>query len=67
MFMKRRLGTMAAMGRGPRYDHDHHEDWWTPEEQIRWLEEYQRDLEQEAADVASRIADLQSQNAGSET
>jgi len=59
MMMKRRMGMMAAMGRGPWAD-DHHGDSWgpSPEEKLRWLEEYQRDLEQETADVATRIAEL---------
>jgi hypothetical protein len=59
MMMKRHLGMMAAMGRGPWSDEDYDEAWEpTVEQKIRWLEEYQRDLEQETADVASRIADL---------
>jgi hypothetical protein len=60
MLMKRRVGMMAAMGHGPWSDH--HEGRWEPtaEEKVRWLEEYQRDLEQETADVASRIAELRS-------
>ena len=59
MMMKRRMGMMAAMGRGPWADDEHGDSWGpTPEEKLRWLEEYQRDLEQETADVASRIADL---------
>jgi hypothetical protein len=50
---------MAAMGRGPwaDFDHDEHAGLST-DDMVRWLEEYQRDLEQEAADVASRIAEL---------
>lgn len=62
MFMKRRAGMMAAMGHGPWFDYDHCESHWEPtaEEKIRWLEEYQRDLEQETADVASHIAELRS-------
>ena len=60
MMMKRRMGMMAAMGRGPWADHDHGDSWGpTTEEKLRWLQEYQRDLEQETADVASRIADLE--------
>lgn len=64
LFMGRHHRTMAAMGRGPWFDHDHHEGDWAPttDEQIRWLEEYQRDLEQETADVVSRIADLRSRS-----
>lgn len=60
MAMKRHMGMMAAMSRGPWSDHDYHDLHWepTPGDQVRWLEEYQRDLEQEAADVASRIAEL---------
>jgi len=59
MFEKRRIGMMAAMGHGPSFDD---KGRWVPtaEEKIRWLEEYQRDLEQETADVASRIAELRS-------
>lgn len=61
MFMRRHHQMMAAMGRGPRFDHGLHGGWEpTAPEQIRWLEEYRRDLEQEAADVASRIAELRS-------
>jgi hypothetical protein len=62
MAIKRHRGMMMAMGRGPWLDHDHHEGYWEPttDEQIRWLEDYQRDLEQETADVASRIAGLRS-------
>jgi hypothetical protein len=32
--------------------------WPTREEQIKWLEEYQRDLQQRAADVADEIRNL---------
>jgi hypothetical protein len=32
--------------------------WPTREEQIKWLEEYQRDLQQQAADVAEEIKNL---------
>ncbi len=32
--------------------------WPTREEQIEWLEEYQRDLEQQATDVADEIRNL---------
>ena len=65
MAFKRHMGMMAAMGRGPWFDHDHHDCYDaypepSADEQIRRLEEYQRDLEQEAADVASRIAELRS-------
>jgi hypothetical protein len=34
------------------------------EEWLRWLEEYQRDLEQETADVADLIRRLREQDAG---
>jgi len=58
MMMKRRMGMMAAMGRGPWAD-DAGGSWGpTAADKLRWLEEYQRDLEQETADVASHIADL---------
>jgi hypothetical protein len=51
---------MAAMGRGPRAGHHHHDahPGLGTDDMVRWLEEYQRDLEEEAADVASRIAEL---------
>ncbi len=32
--------------------------WPTREEHIKWLEEYQRDLQQRAADVADEIRNL---------
>ena len=58
MMMKRRMGMMAAMGRGPWAD-DEGESWGpSNEEKLRWLEEYQRDLEEETANVVTRIADL---------
>ena len=59
MMMKRRMGMMAAMGRGPWTDEERGESWGpTNEEKLRWLEEYQRDLEQETANVVTRITDL---------
>ena len=59
MMRRRRVGMMAAMGRGPWAEHhpDAHHGLST-DAMVRWLEEYQRDLEEEAADVASRIAEL---------
>ncbi len=33
--------------------------WPAREDRIRWLQEYQRDLEQQAADVANEIRRLQ--------
>jgi hypothetical protein len=68
MMMKRHFGMTAAMGRGPCFDHDDYDEGWGPtvDQKVRWLEEYQRDLEQETADVASRIADLRA-TAGSPT
>ena len=61
MMWKRRMGMMAAMGRGPWGDQEA-ADWGpTTEEKLRWLEEYQRDLEQETADVATRIAGLKAE------
>ena len=61
MMWKRRMGMMAAMGRGPWGELDA-DDWGpTTEEKLRWLEEYQRDLEQETADVATRIAGLKAE------
>ena len=56
---------MAAMGcDGPWFDHDCYDGDWAPtdRDQVRWLEDYQRDLEQEAADVAARINGLRSRS-----
>jgi hypothetical protein len=33
--------------------------WPTREDRVRWLQDYQRDLEQQAADVADEIRRLQ--------
>jgi hypothetical protein len=68
MAMKRQMGMMTAMGHGPWFDHDHHDGHWEPsaDAQVRWLEEYQRDLEQETADVASRIGELRATAPGSQ-
>ncbi len=43
----------GAWGFGPRFAR-----WPGREERIEWLEEYQRDLEQRAADVADEIRRL---------
>ena len=53
MMMRRYRHHLAAMGHGPCSEID---DGLSPEERLRFLEEYQRDLEQEVADVADRIA-----------
>ena len=39
--------------------------WPAREDRIRWLREYQRDLEQQAADVADEIGRLEGQQPAS--
>ena len=53
MMTRRYARHMSAMGRSPWMD-----EGPSPVDKLRFLEEYQRDLEQEVADVASRIAEL---------
>ena len=59
---------MREMGgwQGGHHAHGSHECWEEPstEDRIAHLEEYQRDLEQEVADVASKIKRLREEVAG---
>ena len=67
--MRRGYGRRRGMGR--HWMHAGCHGWYeepTTEDKINWLEEYQRDLEQETADVAERIRRLrerQDQESGS--
>ena len=62
--MARRMMMYRAMGGGGC--HGYHEEP-SVEDRLAFLEEYQRDLEQETADVAERIRRLKEQKDTSET
>lgn len=69
-FFRRMLREMSGHGWEKHHDGWHHAGWYhecgerpSPEQRIAFLEEYQRDLEEQVADIATKIRRLREEMA----